>query len=133
MFSEMNFTWTAYYALCDPPSLSVIQSEEEVDLGLPLESGVIRLPLLETIKKDVFFKGGTLLTLLELLYTIYNEQVDAETIRSYIPHLRAVEQERMHRFLRYIEEGMSITRLDVLGQSDPQFLGVFQGEVILGS
>ena len=127
----MNFTWTAYYALCDPPSFDTIQSD--VDLSLPLEPGVVRLPVIEDITMDIYFKGGTLLSFLELLYKTYNEQVDATTIMSYIPVLPIYEQERMHRFLTYLDQGHKLIRLDVLGQSDPQFLGVEKGMVLLGN
>ena len=128
----MNFAWTAYYALCDPPSADTIQSDDPFDLAIPFESGVFRLPICEDISMDVFFVGGTLQSFLNLLYRTYNETIDFETICSYMQHLRPVEQERMRGLLQDIDEGSVLTRLDMLGQPDPHFLGVYKGEVMLG-
>ena len=129
----MNFTWKAYYVLCDAPSSDTIQSDDPLDLTTPFDSGVYQLPVVEGITMDVFFAGGTLHSFLNLLYRIYNEWVDVETLCSYIPCLRPVEQERMRRLLQYIDEGSLLSRLDVLGKSDPQFLGVYKGKVLLSS
>ena len=123
----MNFRWSHPWTINTPPD-----GGAAVDLTHYLEPSRLIFPVTEGITVERTFAGGTVRTLLQQIYTLYQQPVDSSMLEWYISRVSPLEVLRLQRFQRVLDQTRKVTRLDVLGQSAPQFLGVHQGIVLLG-
>jgi len=121
------------WALCDLPDSARNESGDPVDLTIHVAPGLLLLPVLNDCSVERFFPGGALRALLQLIHDFYYESVDAAELAYWMPRSSPAEQERLTSLLGYVSDGHAVDRLDVLGESDPQFLGIEEGVVLLGS
>lgn len=122
----MNFPWHHPWTINTPPDEGAA-----VDLTPYLEPSRLIFPVIEGITVERTFAGGTVRTLLQQIYTLYQQPVDSSMLEWYISRVSPLEVLRLQRFQRALNQGFKLTRLDVLGLK-PQFLGVHQGIVLLG-
>ena len=120
----MNLAFDGIWVICDLP-LFDIESEP----------GDLLLPVTESVTVQRPFAGGFLL---RFLYDFYQESVSyPELSNLLIQEIRrdpvGGEAYRLTRLLNYCSLGTPVNRLDVLGLSDPIFIGIQEGVVIVGS
>jgi len=123
----MNFPWHHHWTVNTPPDVG-----SSVDLTQYLQPSRLIFPVTEGITVERTFAGGTVRTLLQQIYTLYQQPVDSSMLEWYISRVSSPEVARLQRFQHHLEKGKAVTRLDVLGQKAPHFLGVHQGIVLLG-
>lgn len=109
-----------------PPDLG------SVDLTPYIQPSRLIFPVTEGITLERTFAGGTVRHLLQQIYTLYQQPVDSSMLEWYISRVSPPEVVRLRNFQYRLEKGKDLTRLQVLGQPAPHFLGVHQGIVLLG-
>ena len=122
----MNFSWHHHWTVNTPPDLG------SVDLTPYLQPSRLIFPVTEGITVERTFVGGTVRHLLQQIYTLYQQPVDSSMLEWYISRVSPPEVLRLQHFQHHLEKGKGLTRLQVLGQPAPLFLGVHQGIVLLG-
>jgi len=122
----MNFSWHHSWTVNTPPDLG------SVDLTPYLQPSRLIFPVTEGITVERTFVGGTVRHLLQQIYTLYQQPVDSSMLEWYISRVSPPEVARLQHFQQCLEKGKGLTRLQVLGQPAPHFLGVHQGIVLLG-
>ena len=130
----MNFSFPYYWAVSNfPETAKQLETDDPVDLSIPIRPCSLQLPISEEHTVERSFPGGTVYCLFQWLHDFYREPVQAIDIAYLIPITEDAEQERLLQFLEYKKAGRTINRLDLLGPSDPQFLGIQDGVVIIGN
>jgi hypothetical protein len=124
---RMNFPWYHHWTVNTPPDVG-----SSVDLTPYLQPSRLIFPVTEGITVERTFVGGTVRHLLQQIYTLYQQPVDSSMLEWYISRVSSPEVARLQRFQHHLEKGKAVTRLDVLGQPAPLFLGIHQGIVLLG-
>ena len=118
----MNFPWHHSWTVNTLPDLG-----SSVDLTQYLQPSRLIFPVTEGITVERTFAGGTVRTLLQQIYTLYQQPVDSSMLEWYISRVSDKEVLRLRSF-----QQQGLTRLNILGQPAPLFLGVHQGIVLLG-
>jgi len=137
----MNIQYSTKWFIRDYPVLQTVSK------NLIIHPTIIHFPIVGELTVERPFKGGTFDTFLLFIYGFYQEPVSPGQLAYWIPRLEGEEQTRLLRLLTfygYISGDMEfvdgcpasfnntpIHRLDILGQSNPRFLGLKDGVVLL--
>jgi len=112
----MNFDHPIYWQIHNPPSSNTIFPicHQQTDLYEIVPSFVItlRLCINDSVTRD--FPGGTLLSLLQMIYEFYQEPVTSEEVVR-ITALSTFNRNRMIRLSERQQAGEILRRVDVLG------------------
>jgi len=112
----MNSDHPIYWQIRNPPSSSTILpiGQAHTDLQEIVPAFVLTLPLClnDSVTRD--FPGGTLLSLLQMIYEFYQEPVTAEEVVR-ITALSTFNRNRMIRLSERQQAGELLRRVDVLG------------------
>jgi hypothetical protein len=114
----MNYQHAIHWAICNPPSSSSIYpiGQEQTDMQEVIPAFVITLPLCLTDSVNRHFLGGTLQSLLQMIYEFYQEPVTPEEVVR-IMNLSAFNRNRMIHLSERQQAGEIVRRVDVVGPS----------------
>ena len=127
----MNYQHAIHWAICNPPSSSSIYpiGQEQTDMQEVIPAFVITLPLCSKDSVTREFSGGTLQSLLQMIYEFYQEPVTAEELDR-ITALVTYKRERLTQLSVRQESGEIIRRFHVVGSS-ASYEGIRGNELLL--
>jgi len=114
----MNYQHPIHWAIRNPPSPSSIYpiGQEQTDMQEVIPAFVITLPLCSKDSVTREFPGGTLQSLLQMIYEFYQEPVSAAELDR-ITALITYKRERLEQLSVRQESGETIRRFQVVGSS----------------
>jgi len=129
----MNFDHDIYWQICHPPSPNTIFpiGQQHTDLTEVVPSFVLTLPLCLGDSVDRDFPGGTLLSLLQMIYEFYQEPVTSEEVIR-ITNLPSFNRNRMIRLSERQQEGEILRRINILGPA-ASYEGIRENVLLLDS
>ena len=126
----MNLDHPIHWQIRNPPSSSSIYpiGQEQTDMQEVIPAFVITLPLCpkDSVTRD--FPGGTLQSLLQMIYEFYQEPVSAEELDR-ITALATYKRERLEQLSVRQESGEIIRRFQVVGPAS--YEGIRENELLL--
>ena len=126
----MNYQHAIHWQIRNPPSPSSIYpiGQEQTDMQEVIPAFVITLPLCSKDSVTREFPGGTLQSLLQMIYEFYQEPVSAKELDR-ITALATYKRERLEQLSVRQESGEIIRRFQVVGPAS--YEGIRENELLL--